>query len=154
MILNVDNPGILADMIAENPSFSIQERQELLETLDVKERLKRVTVLLTREKGILELSRKIQSQVQSEMDKSQREYYLREQLKRSRKNWAKAISKRLKIGELRKRIQDTKMSDEVRKASEKELDRLAKMHPSAANIPFPARIWIGSLTFLEISTGR
>ena len=131
MILNVEEPGTLADMIAENPSFSIQERQELLETLDVKDRLKRVTVLLTREKGILELSRKIQSQVQSEMDKSQREYYLREQLKAIQKELGESDQQTTEIGELRKQIQETKMPEEARKVAEKELDRLSKMHPSA-----------------------
>ena len=81
MLLNIDSPGILADMSAEIPGFSLQERQELLETLDVKSRLRRVIGILTREQDTLELSRKIQSQVQNKMDKSQREYYLREQLK-------------------------------------------------------------------------
>ena len=113
MILNVDDPGTLADMIAENPSFSIEERQELLETLDVKARLKRVTVLLTREKGILELSRQIQSQVQSEMDKNQREYYLREQLKAIQKELGESDQQTVEIEELRKRIQETKMPEET-----------------------------------------
>ncbi len=131
MILNVDDPGTLADMIAENPSFSIQERQELLETLDVKERLRRVTVLLTREKGILELSRKIQSQVQNEMDKTQREYYLREQLKAIQKELGESDQQTVEIEELRKRIEDTKMPEEAKKVAEKELDRLSRMHPSA-----------------------
>lgn len=131
MILNVDDPGTLADMIAENPSFSIQERQELLETLDVKERLKRVTVLLTREKEILELSREIQTQVQSEMDKNQREYYLREQLKAIQKELGEGDQQTIEIDELRKRIQETRMPEEARDVAEKELDRLSKMHPSA-----------------------
>ena len=131
MILNVDDPGTLADMIAENPSFSIQERQELLETLDVKSRLQRVTVLLTREKEILELSRQIQSQVQNEMDKSQREYYLREQLKAIQKELGEGDQQTVEIEELRERIQKTPMPEETRKVAEKELDRLAKMHPAA-----------------------
>ncbi len=131
MILNVDDPGLLADMIAENPSFSIEERQELLETLDVKERLQRVTVMLSREKEILELSRQIQSQVQDEMDKTQREYYLREQLKAIQKELGEGDQQTVEIEELRKRIKKTKMPKEARKAAKKELDRLAKMHPSA-----------------------
>lgn len=131
MILNVEDPGLLADMIAENPSFSIQERQELLEMLDVKARLQRVTVLLTREKEILELSREIQSQVQSEMDKSQREYYLREQLKAIQKELGESDQQTVEIEELQKRIKDTPMSEEARKVAEKEVERLSKMHPSA-----------------------
>ncbi|MBD3309092.1 endopeptidase La [candidate division KSB3 bacterium] len=132
MILNVEDPGNLADMIAENPSFSIQERQELLETLDVKARLQRVTVLLTREKEILELSRQIQSQVQNEMDKSQREYYLREQLKAIQKELGESDQQTVEIEELRTRIQETDMPHEARNVAEKELDRLSKMHPAAA----------------------
>jgi ATP-dependent Lon protease len=131
MILNVEDPGTLADMIAENPSFSIEERQELLETLDVKARLKRVTVLLTREKENLELSRQIQSQVQSEMDKTQREYYLREQLKAIQKELGESDQQTVEIEELRQRIQETQMPEETRQVAEKEVDRLAKMHPSA-----------------------
>ena len=131
MILNVEDPGALADMIAENPSFSIQERQELLETLDVKVRLQRVTVLLTREKEILELSRQIQSQVQSEMDKTQREYYLREQLKAIQKELGEGDQQTVEIEELRQQIQETQMPEEARNVAEKELDRLSRMHPAA-----------------------
>ena len=131
MILNVEDPGTLADMIAENPSFSLEERQEILEMLDVKARLQRVTVLLTREKEILELSRQIQSQVQSEMDKSQREYYLREQLKAIQKELGEGDQQTVEINELRKRIKKTKMPSDTRKVALKDLDRLSKMHPSA-----------------------
>ena len=131
MILNVDDHGLLADMIAENPSFSLQERQEVLEMLNVKARLQRVTALLTREKEILELSRQIQSQVQSEMDKTQREYYLREQLKAIQKELGEGDQQTVEIDELRKRIKETKMPDDARKVAEKELDRLGRMHPSA-----------------------
>ncbi|MCP4396882.1 MAG: endopeptidase La [bacterium] len=131
MILNVEDPGTLADMIAENPSFSLQERQELLETLDVKIRLQRVTVLLSREKEILELSREIQSQVQSEMDKTQREYYLREQLKAIQKELGEGDQQTVEIDELREQIKKTKMPDEAREVADKELSRLSKMHPSA-----------------------
>ena len=131
MILNVDDHGLLADMIAENPSFSLQERQEVLEMLNVKARLQRVTALLTREKEILELSRQIQSQVQSEMDKTQREYYLREQLKAIQKELGEGDQQTIEIDELRKRVKETKMPDDARKVAEKELDRLGRMHPSA-----------------------
>ncbi|PIE33533.1 endopeptidase La [candidate division KSB3 bacterium] len=131
MILNVEDPGTLADMIAENPSFSLEERQEILEMLDVKARLQRVTVLLNREKEILELSRQIQTQVQSEMDKSQREYYLREQLKAIQKELGEGDQHTVEIDELRKRIKKTKMPSESRKVALKELDRLSRMHPSA-----------------------
>ncbi len=153
MILNVDDPGLLADMIAENPSFSLPERQELLEMLDVKSRLKRVTVLLTREKEILELSRQIQSQVQSEMDKSQREYYLREQLKAIQKELGEADSQNIEVDELRQRVKETKMPKDARKVAEKELERLSRMHPSAGEYTVSRTYvdWILDLPW-EIST--
>ena len=153
MILNVEEPGSLADMIAENPSFSIQERQELLETLDVKVRLQRVTVLLTREKEILELSRQIQSQVQSEMDKTQREYYLREQLKAIQKELGEGDQHSVEIEELRERIKKTPMPGETRETAEKELDRLSKMHPAAGEYTVSRTYldWILDLPW-EIST--
>ena len=132
LILNTDDPGLLADMLAETPTFSIQERQHLLETVDVKSRLKRVIVLLTAEKEHLELSRQIQSQVQSEMDKTQREYYLREQLKAIRKELGESEDENTEIGELQQRLKETPMPEEARKVAEKELERLMKMHPASA----------------------
>jgi len=153
MILNVDDPGLLADMVAENPSFSLAERQELLEMLDVKSRLQRVTVLLTREKEILELSRQIQSQVQSEMDKTQREYYLREQLKAIQKELGEGEPQNIEIDELRKRVKETKMPKEARKVAEKELERLSRMHPSAGEYTVSRTYvdWILDLPW-EVST--
>lgn len=132
LILNTDDPSLLADMIAETPAFSIQERQHLLETTDVKSRLKRVIVLLTAEKEHLELSRQIQSQVQNEMDKTQREYYLREQLKAIQKELGESEDGNTEIGELQQRLEETPMPEEARKVAEKELDRLTKMHPASA----------------------
>ena len=79
--MNIKEPGLLADLTAENPNFSLEERQELLETSDVKMRLQKVTLWLTREKEHLKLRQKIQSQVQNTMNKTQRGYYLREQLR-------------------------------------------------------------------------
>ena len=153
MILNVDDPGLLADMVAENPSFSLAERQELLEMLDVKARLQRVTVLLTREKEILELSRQIQSQVQSEMDKSQREYYLREQLKAIQKELGEGEPQNVEIDELKQRVKETKMPKEARKVAEKELERLSRMHPSAGEYTVSRTYvdWILDLPW-EVST--
>ena len=132
MLLNIDSPGILADMSAEIPGFSLQERQELLETLDVKSRLRRVIGILTREQDTLELSRKIQSQVQNKMDKSQREYYLREQLKAIQQELGENDEHTDEIEELRKRLEETKLPEDAKKTAEKEVDRLSKMHSSSA----------------------
>ena len=152
MILNVDDPGTLADMIAENPSFSIDERQELLETLDVKTRLQRVTVLLTREKGILELSRKIQSQVQNEMDKTQREYYLREQLKAIQNELGESDQLTVEIEELRTRIEEAGLPEEAKEVALKELERLSKMHPSAGEYTV-SRTYLDWILDVPWSTG-
>src|SRR5207253_10476566 len=78
---NITEPGLLADMVAYSPDMSTEQRQELLETIDVVERLKLVSTFLGNQVEILELKGKIQSEVKSEMDKTQREYILREQLK-------------------------------------------------------------------------
>src|SRR5918995_3015048 len=78
---NISEPGLLADMVAYSPDMSTEQRQELLETIDVEQRLKLVSAFLARQIEILELKGKIQSEVKSEMDKTQREYILREQLK-------------------------------------------------------------------------
>src|SRR5476649_509626 len=80
---NITEPGLLADMIAYSPDMSTEQRQELLETVDVTERLKLVSTFIARQVEILELKGRIQSEVKSEMDKTQREYILREQLRRS-----------------------------------------------------------------------
>ena len=77
----IENPGNLADLIASTINISVAEKQEILEKIDLKERLKKVTILLNREVETLELSSKIQSHVKEGIDKTQREYYLREQLK-------------------------------------------------------------------------
>ncbi|MES2640548.1 MAG: LON peptidase substrate-binding domain-containing protein, partial [Myxococcota bacterium] len=81
LVRSIDNPGILADIVSSNLSIGVEEKQELLETFDTKERMSKVIALLNKEIQVLELSNKIQTEVKGEMDKAQREYFLREQLK-------------------------------------------------------------------------
>ncbi|MBM4087661.1 MAG: AAA family ATPase, partial [Planctomycetes bacterium] len=130
--MNIKDPGRLADMICANLNVSIVERQKVLEALDIKTRLERVLGLLTREVEVLELSGKIQSQVQSQMGKTQREYYLREQLKAIQKELGEGDEQSAEIEELRAKIKEAKMPPEALKEAERELDRLSRMHPSAA----------------------
>jgi ATP-dependent Lon protease len=130
--INIESPGMLADMLAEYPSLSVQERQELLETLDVKQRFHRIMQLLIREKEHLELAQQIRSQAQGEMEKGQREYYLRKQLEAIKKELGESDQEAGEIGELQKRIGEVRLPEEVKKTAEKELDRLSKMHPSSA----------------------
>ena len=130
---NVAEPGALADVVAATlPALSARTKQELLETADVKARLQRLVAALTKEAEVLELGSRIQSQVQSEVGKSQREYYLREQLKAIQKELGEADDRTQELDELREKIESAGMSEEARKEALRELGRLAKMSPAAA----------------------
>jgi ATP-dependent Lon protease len=132
-VQSIAQPGRLADLIAASlPSFGSALKQELLETLDVKLRLSRLVAALTKEAEVLELGSKIQSQVESEMGKSQREYYLREQLKAIQKELGQSDERGEEIAELQAKIEAAGMTEEALKEAMRELDRLAKMPPAAA----------------------
>jgi len=130
--LNIDEGGMLADMIASNLNLSVEEKQEVLEITEIKPRLRRVTELLTRQLESLELSRQIQDQVKAGMDKSQREYYLREQLKAIQQELGEGDERTQEAEELRRRINETPLPDEVREVALRELGRFARMPPAAA----------------------
>jgi ATP-dependent Lon protease len=126
-------PGALADLMAAAlPALPLALKQELLETLNVKERLQKLVTALGKELEVLELGSKIQSEVHSEMSKSQREYYLREQLKAIQKELGDGDERSREVDELREKIEASGMTEEARKESLRELDRLAKMPPAAA----------------------
>jgi ATP-dependent Lon protease len=133
VVKGVPEPGRLADTIASAlPSLGLQVKQELLETLDVRARLQRLVAALTKEAEVLELGSKIQSQVQSEVGKSQRDYYLREQLKAIQKELGQGDDSAQELDELRQKIEAAGMTEEARKEALRELERLAKMPPAAA----------------------
>ena len=126
-------PGVLADLIAGAlPILQTALRQELLETIGVAERLQRLVAALTKEAEVLELGSKIQSEAQSEMSKSQREYYLREQMKAIQKELGDGDDRTQEIDALRKKIDAAGMTEEAKTEALRELDRLAKMPPAAA----------------------
>jgi len=128
-----EGPGALADLIAGSlPTLPTALRQELLETMGVAERLQRLVAALTKEAEVLELGSKIQSEVQSEMSKTQREYYLREQMKAIQKELGDADDRTQEIDTLRRKIETAGMTEEAGKEALRELDRLAKMPPAAA----------------------
>src|SRR5207249_563034 len=128
-----EGPSALADLIASSlPTLSTALKQELLETIAVKQRLERLVGALGKEAEVLELGSKIQSDVQSEMSKTQREYYLREQMKAIQKELGEADERTQEIETLRKRIEAAGMPDEAKGEALRELDRLAKMPPAAA----------------------
>ncbi len=130
--LNVEHPGNLADLVAANLNVKVDEKQEILEALNVKERLEKVLRLLNREVQILELGSKIQSEIKGQMDKVQRDYYLREQLKAIQRELGETDEKTAEIQELRDKIEKANMPQEAKEVALKELDRLSKMPPAAA----------------------
>ncbi len=128
---NITEPGLLADMVAYSPDMSTEQRQELLETADVVERLKLVSSFLARQIEILELKGKIQSEVKSEMDKTQREYILREQLKAIQRELGEDDPQQAEINELRDKVEAAGMPEEVKARAIKEIDRMSRI-PSAS----------------------
>ncbi len=128
---NITEPGLLADMVAYSPDMTTEQRQELLETIDVVERLKLVSAFLARQIEILELKGKIQSEVKSEMDKTQREYILREQLKAIQRELGEDDPQQAEINELREKVESSGMPEEVRARALKEVDRMSRI-PSAS----------------------
>jgi ATP-dependent Lon protease len=133
LVMNTESPGRLADIIVWNLNLQLEEKQNFLEITDVRKRLERVTYLLSKELQILELGSKIQNEVQGEISKNQREYYLREQLKAIRRELGEDEDERTsEINELRQRLEEAKLPEEAKKVADKELDRLSKIPPAAA----------------------
>jgi ATP-dependent Lon protease len=128
---NAEDPSALANLIATTMRLKTSEKQELLEEADVEARLRKLTVLLNRELELLELGTKIQSQVHSEMEKSQREYFLRSQMKAIQEELGEGDEQQAEIAELRAQIEEANLPEEAEKQARRELDRLAKL-PSAA----------------------
>src|SRR3954466_10039593 len=128
---NITEPGLLADMVAYSPDMSTEQRQEMLETIDVHERLKLVSSFLGRQVEILELKGKIQSEVKSEMDKTQREYILREQLKAIQRELGEDDPQQAEVTELRDKVEAAGMPEEIKTRALKEVDRMSRI-PSAS----------------------
>jgi ATP-dependent Lon protease len=149
--MNVSEPNDLSDFLAANINLDTEQKQQLLEELNVKERLRKLTVFLNHEVEVLEVGSRIQSQVQSELSKGQREFYLREQLKAIQKELGEVDEKTMEINELRDQIEKTGMPEEARKEAERELDRLANM-PSAAAEYTVARTYLDWMVNLPWTT--
>ena len=129
---NVDEPSALTHLIASTLRLKTEERQELLETTDVEERLRKISVILGREVEMSELGSKIQSQVASEIDKSQREFFLRQQLKAIQEELGEGDDQQAEINELRDRIAEKNLPEHAEKAAVRELSRLERLPPAAA----------------------
>jgi len=151
LVSNVEEPARLADLVASNLNISLEDKQKALEEFDVKERLKLVTKLLARELEYLEIAHRIQSEARSEIDKGQREYILRQQLKAIQQELGETDPQTAEINELRKRLEAKKLPDEVRKAAEHELGRLGSINPASPeyNVVRTYLDWILELPWLE-----
>jgi len=132
VVENIEDPGRLADLVASNIGLKAEQSQEMLEMTDPMIRLKRMSEILAREVELLTVQQKIQSEARGEIDKTQREYFLREQLKAIQKELGDIDERAEEIKEFRQKIEEAKMPEKVMKEAEKQLKRLEKMHPDSA----------------------
>jgi ATP-dependent Lon protease len=129
--MNLDETGALADLIAAHLNLSLEERQSLLETLDVRARFRQVIVYLTREVELARIGQKVQAEIREEMDRGQREAFLRRQMEAIQRELGMADERSQELEELRRRIAAAAMPPDVQKEAEHEADRLAKLGPVA-----------------------
>ncbi len=132
VVMNIKDPGKVTDLVCSNLNISVEEKQDLLNTTDVLARLQRLTAILNREIELLELGHKIQSQVQSELNKNQKEFYLRQQMKAIQRELGESDSRTAELEELRSRVEKAQMPPEARKAADNELERLRIIPPESA----------------------
>ncbi len=132
VVINIKNPGRIADLVAANLNLALEEKQKLIETLDVAKRLSQVNAILGREIELLELGQKIQTEVQTELHKNQKEFYLRQQLKAIQRELGEEDGRMGEIDMLRRRIEEAKLPEEALEAANSELDRLGLIPPESA----------------------
>ncbi len=154
--LNTSHPGHFADLIAANLNLSLEDRQKLLETVSVRERLQKLLPLLNREQEVLTLSTKIQSDVNSSFAKSQRDFFLREQMRVIQRELGDADPNAGEIKSFREKIETTPMPAEVRKTAQQELERLQQTPPAAAEYGVTRNYldWIVSLPWEKITEDK
>jgi ATP-dependent Lon protease len=132
MAKTLEEPGTLADMVSSTINLTPDEKQNVLEMVDINERLRFVAKLLSHQVEVHELQYKIQSQVKGDMDKKQKEYYLRQQLKAIQDELGETDETNVEVEEYRTKIAEKNLPEEARKEAERELGRLSRMHPSSA----------------------
>ncbi len=135
-VANIDDPSALTHLIAGALRISLEEKQELLEEIDVVRRLRRLSQILARELEVIQLGSQIQSQVQSELDKGQREFFLRQQLKAIQDELGEGDEHQAEVNELRERLDEAGLPEHARTAAERELSRLEKLPPQAGEYGF------------------
>lgn len=132
VVMNIDDPGRLADLIATNLDIDIGEKQQILEEPSPRKRLQALSRIVMRELEVVELGQKLQSRVRKSIDKDQREYYLRQQLKAIQRELGEADESSVELDELKERVRKADLPDAVRAAAEREYDRLSRMSPGAS----------------------
>ncbi len=132
VVMNIKDPGRVTDLIASNLNISVDEKQDLLNSMEARTRLEKLSTILSREIELVELGNKIQTQVQSELNKNQKEFYLRQQMRAIQKELGEGDTRSNEIEDLRKKIEDAKMPEEARKAADNELERLRLIPPESA----------------------
>ena len=152
--MNIDEPGRLVDFIASSlPSLSTPDKQDTLETLDIHVRLEKINQHLAKELEVQQLRNKIQSEVQDRVQQTQREYYLREQMKAIQKELGEQDEGQRDVEDLKKKIEEAGMPDEVKKEALKELGRLSRMPPMAADYSLTRNYieWLAVLPWAKTS---
>ena len=151
MAKSIHAPGILADMIASIINSTLEEKQKVLETLDIKKRLQEVTRLVNYQVEVLKLGNKIQSQVKGGMDKKQREYYLRHQMEAIKEELGEKDETSIEIEEYKAKIKEKNLPEEALKEADREIGRLSRMHPSSSEYTVASTYldWLTSLPWNE-----
>jgi len=132
VVMNIKDAGKVADLIASNLNIAVGEKQDLLATLEVRTRMEKLSAILNREIELLELGHKIQSDVQSELSKNQREFYLRQQMRAIQKELGEGDPRAVEIEELRRKMEEANLPEHAKKAAEAELERLRMIPPESA----------------------
>jgi len=157
IVINIEEAGRMADYVASNlPNLSIISKQLALEQSSVRKRMEFLNTELTKELEVLELRSKIQTQVQEEVGKSQREYFLREQLRAIQRELGESDDSQREIEDLRKLVESSGMTEEARKEADRELGRLSRMNPSAAEYTVSRTYldWLVTLPWAVLTTEK
>lgn len=150
-VVDIEQPGRLADAVASHLPLKIKEKQEILEAFDVHERLERLLQILSDEREVLELERKIHQRVRKQMERTQREYYLREQMKAIQKELGDREGRTAEVEELRETLQNKQLPEAVQERVEKEIERLERIPASSAEGTVARTYidWLLALPWLE-----
>ena len=154
MAKSITEAGTLADLIASIINAPVEEKQKVLDIADVKKRLKELTLMVNHQMEVLELGNKIQTKVKDDIDKNQREYYLRQQMKAIKQELGEGDENTVETDEYRKKIEEKNLPEEAKKEAMRELERLSRMHPSSAEYTVSSTYldWITALPWHTSTT--